>query len=258
MADVHVSTFADLLTAIAVAGDNVYIDADLDAQSEGIDSMTSFQIKCNLYGQGHTISNLLVLGNTAINMYGSSSLTVEDVYFKNFGAKNAGNTIGISSSGYYYYYFNRCKFSQFLSCGNNNGFLSSQGSSSRLYFNSCAFDTTFTRVTTFSATGFFDKCNIVVREGQFTSGVISLGNSTYTDWVFYQCNIAGNISIGGAYSYIALKDCTTTASNIAVSGSANCLFCDASGVTHTVTTIQEVTEAQLQSESYLQSIGFLP
>lgn len=258
MADVHVSTFADLLTAISVTSNEIYIDADLDAQAEGIDSVSSFQIRCNIHGNGHTISNLMVLGGVSIGIYGSSNLTVADVYFKNFGAKYAGNTVGVSSSGYYYYYFKNCKFSQFLSCGNNGGFLSAQGSSTRLYFTNCAFDTTFARATTFGASGYFEQCNIVVREGQFTSGQISLSNNTYTDWVFYQCNIAGNVSLGGSYSYVALKDCTSSASSITASGPANCLFCDASGIAHTVSGIQEVTEGQLQDQSYLQSIGFLP
>ena len=200
----------------------------------------------------------MVLGNEAIGIWGSSNLTVEDVYFKNFGAKYAGTTIGVGTSGSYYYYFKNCKFSLFLSCGNNAGYMTSQGSSNRLYFNNCAFDATFTRVTTFGASGYFTQCNVVVRGGQFTNGQISLNNNTYTDWVFYRCNIAENVGCAGSYSYVALKDCTSSASSITVSGSATCLFCDASGLTHTVSTIQEVTEGQLQDQSYLQSIGFLP
>lgn len=268
MADIHVSTFGQLLTALS-GTDDVYLDSDINAQSEGYNTVSDFTIKCNLYGQGHTISNVLIIDKKElITIVGESNLTVKDVYFKNFGIKYSSSVNCIQASESHVYSFSNCKFSILLSSSKSQSYISGTSGSAILSFNECAFDFTVYGASNLMFNGSYNRCNTVIRKGQFSATqALSLPKSVMSSWVFFECSFRQSINLnasGSSNSYLALKDCTLAegVTNIQITGAtsiSSLLCCVASSdFTHTTSNIIEVTESQLQSESYLQSIGFLP
>ncbi|MEE5993921.1 MAG: hypothetical protein V3G42_11875, partial [Oscillospiraceae bacterium] len=78
---IEVSTFAQFLE-LATGTEDLELVADLDAEAEGYDVVNTFQIKCNLNGNGHSISNVNIQGNYAI--YSTTNKTITDVNFHNW------------------------------------------------------------------------------------------------------------------------------------------------------------------------------
>lgn len=243
-----VSTFADFLELAPQSGDLV-LGADLDAQAEGFDVVNSFNIACNLDGQGHSISNVNLSGLSAVQS--TSGKTIKDTYFRYWGVKTTGGVVyGVNSSST----FLRCRFSLLLSANNSNFDLATGGT-----FNRCAFDATVKNsadiANLYSAT--FWYCNAVIRGGNIClSRNGGFGTFNTSALVLDGCTVGGSgrtLSFGGSNAYLAFNNCKVNGGT--VNGSSDSLFC---GSGMTVSGLRQVSAGELQSREFLEEIGFLP
>ena len=247
---IEVSTFAQFLE-LATGTEDLELVADLDAEVEGYDVVNTFQIKCNLNGNGHSISNVNIQGNYAI--YSTTNKTITDVNFHNWKCTSTSSTEvqGIRGA-----VCEHCQFSMQLST--NHGIWKVIAASSVL--NWCSLDITVKNgetVTNFE--GSFHYCNIVLRGGGFVPQLasMSIGTLDTSALVLVGCTVGGSgktINVAGKNGYIALQDCTVNGGTFANSSNSH-LFCG-SGVT--LSGFQQVTAEQLRNKTFLENLGFLP
>ena len=147
MADVHVTTYAELRNAVnnATEATNIYIDNDInvdDEYPEGVSAIalsSSATFSVNIYGQNHKISNILMDSNIAVfsGRYASSTyywLNIFDVNFENVQIEASGSTgkfLGDAAS------LKRCSVAITLSA-NSNAATENQFATSRVSISRCS------------------------------------------------------------------------------------------------------------------------
>lgn len=265
-----VTTFAEFMTAL---NNSEVIDLANDIDGADYGTITHIYAKANINGNGHTISNVLIYGGDA-GFRTNNGAIVKDVYFKNVSCESTASMfILIAQMSGTTGGFSNCRFS--ISIDANNGtllFIGSPSTAERINLTNCAFDITLSDDVTFNNTvsiGIFSRCNVVFRNSKIRPSytlypIGSNSSNKHVAVVFDGCTLATTTSSFSAYlqcveGYIAFRNCTTSLSNISVSGSSNTsLFCNDSSISASAGTLTTVTPAQLKSESYLRSIGFLP
>lgn len=251
-----VTSFAEFLTAIA-GSEDIVLANDIDAGDYGY--IEYLAIQCNVDGQGHKISNLLIVPNLVAGSSSPFSVNgskiLKNTNFVNLMIKNIGSAgVELFISGSY----EKCHLGMEiysngygLTFGGTNAYASCS-------IKECALDITLTDTTAFKHNSkcSITKSNIVIRGGTFPAFAMTYSTSAV---VLSGTQITKtNIGIAGTTNYLALKDCI--GSNLAVTAnSATTLFCnDGESTIASVTTARQLTPEQLRSESYLREIGFLP
>ena len=253
---VQISTFSGFLTAIQGTED-IVLTADLDAQAEGFESIASLNIRCNLDGQGHSISNIIILNKTGINF---SCNSIKNIEFSQLLIKEADSSYTFAYTSGAACTIENCRFGMGIDCAGGNLGVGSSDSSFPLTFKECAFDISIQRgerLITYNYDS-YQKCNFVLRNLALDDFMWS-GSQIFCAFVLYQCLFFGRCSVklsNFQSSYLDLEDCTGAINN--VYGGSNSLFCNHGSVSVSSVSVEQVTAEQLQSESYLREIGFLP
>lgn len=247
---IGISTFTDLYNLRGTAGEDLKLLSDLDAKAEGFDVVDSFNINRNISGNGHTISNVHVLGAAGV-----VCATATNIYFKNWSLKT-------SSSNAYPWNgkFTLCRISI---CINNSDtsipfdiFPNDSGPQRW-----CSVDITVKGLGTLhsNGSGSLNFCNVIVRGSKNInlSNDVYLSNLYNSALVFSDCtfNGTGKLRFSGSNSYLAAHNCTVSSGVTAYEPSSN-LLCGFSASSDNEGTV--VSSGQLQSESYLREIGFIP
>lgn len=254
---VQISTFSGFLTAIQGTED-IVLTADLDAQAEGVEYVDSLNIRCNLDGQGHSISNIIILNKNGLVF---SCGYVKNVEFIQLLVKGTDNSYTIAYTSGKACTIENCRFGMGIDCAEGVFSIGSSNGSFPLTFKECAFDISVQRGAGLDIHNYdsYQNCNFVIRN--LTLAAFAWSKSQiFCAFVLYQCHFVGGYSANLSYfqsSYLTLKECTGALSS--VYGNNSSLFCNHGSVSvSSVSGVKQVTAEQLQSESYLREIGFLP
>lgn len=108
MATVHVSTFNDFISAIAVSGNDVVLDSDIDGNDAP--ATATYSVNCtSIDGSGHTVFNLQTLGITEIHTFTLfSECNIHDVNFTNTLNETSGYFFYCGASAAHDYTFTSC------------------------------------------------------------------------------------------------------------------------------------------------------
>lgn len=279
-----VTTFADFLTCVAQDGVYVKVDADIDAAAEGYDYIDPINVAAiKVYADTmKKISNVTVEGNAVMEFTMNSTLSTDiaavmRLHLENWAWKAIPATYVVSHNPFM---FSRTK--------SNGGVLRYCKVSI-----SVTPQTSSTVVKLQNKMAIMDSAVVMEQHGGLFSpqnnnnaddrkenttillkgiGDVSFDVSGYVNR-FVQCYNAGIIlknihvtSDKGFYSsdgfgYMVFEDCTLPASGTIWGDKASNLICfagttDATGITVNTGTV--VTQEQLKSKAYLQSIGWLP
>jgi hypothetical protein len=253
---VQISTFSGFMTAIQGTED-IVLTADLDAQAEGFEYVDSLNIRCNLDGQGHSISNIIILNKNGLVF---SCDFVKNVEFIQLLVKGTDNSYTIAYTSGKACTVENCLFGMGIDCAERNLYVGSSNGSFPLTFKECAFDITVQRGAGLGIYNYdsYQKCNFVIRNLALAAFTWSK-SQIFCAFVLYQCHFVGGYSANLSYfqsSYLTLEECTGA---LNVYGNNSSLFCNHGSVSvSSVSGVRQVTAEQLQSESYLREIGFLP
>ena len=263
-----VTSFAEFLTAIA-GSEDIVLANDIDAQAEGYDYITGVQIRCDINGQGHSISNVTISDNKYNGVFylPNQGTNIKNTHFRNFLSKFTTTVPAVFTGSRDGPTLSNCTFSVHMDCAQKTWRWLYRSAHESIAAYDSAFDVTVQNSglidsTPFSSCAFY-RCNAVIRKATLSTSTNNvtisptLNNSAL---VYNECDFKNQsaVSVVGSGSYVALKDCTGTATAIKVTGVSSMYFCNDSSLTCDVSVVNQLTPEQLRSESYLRSIGFLP
>ena len=257
-----VTSFAEFLTAIA-GSEDIVLANDLDAWDEDYDSISNLNVRCNIDGNGHKISNVAIYDSYGVRV-STTGKTVQNIEFKNFLVKNSGDISLLSATTATT--FRNCKFGAYVNSGSVVYLVSEYTP-----VVNCAFDVTMHNLTVDSngfIQGSVSKSNIIIRNASIylnNSGTVRINSISYplsySALILDGCTLktAKPLAFGAINGYLALHDCECDGALTVTGNSAtSAYFCNDSDISCTVSSAVELTPAQLRSEEYLRSIGFLP
>lgn len=244
MAEIHVSTFAELAAAISQTGNTVILDNDIDFNDEYPEGYTGSFISINsdLDGSGHMIKNL----TSERDVFGSGSATISNVNFADMYVMTGGRIFMCNPT------FKDCTFSGILQggqlfgdsrsspsfehCGlnfrHNGGTFMSGNWNSYAVLKNCHF-----KITGYKAVSKLALQNSLL-EGEFSS--LSLGGS-----------------YGKMQASVINADVTGDVTNGSYQSDTNSVLVNSDRVGGTIGNyLTAVTSEQLHDAEYLASIGF--
>lgn len=255
MATVNVSNWADFKAAIAVSGDTVVLPEGAVWDLNTIEPTGTAELVINcaeINGNGTEITNMWSLGG----IRQSNGGTVNDLKITNIVAKNNGAStwmnIGAGT-------WNRCTLSAIM----ESGFTAPVGGNGSGAFNFCSmnFDMSTSSVVTISDSAHLTACRMTLNAQNasgfytFTSGSSGLQATS--------CEFVVNTQSTGWFYITPWESCTLRGEMPHIStlwGLGNpgvSIYCtDDVSSASTVIGITGVTDAQMKSAAYLQSIGF--
>lgn len=255
MATVNVSNWAEFKAAIAVSGDTVVLPegAVWDLNTLEPTGTAGLTIKCDeINGNGTEITNMWSLGG----IVQESNCTVNDLKITNVVCKNSGWNTWLNIYGGTW---NRCTLSAILE-SNYTSFIGGNGGGQ---FNFCSvyaeFATSSTVVISSGASMTACKVNI---DAQNASGFYTFPSGS-TGQKATSCEFVVNTQSTGGFYITTWESCTLRGEMPHIStlwGLGNpgvSIYCsDDVSSASTVIGITGVTDAQMKSAAYLQSIGF--
>jgi hypothetical protein len=253
MATVNVSSWAEFKTAVAVAGDTVNLPegAVWDLNTIEPTGTAALAINCaEINGNGTEITNMWSLGGITQSNGG----TVNDLKFTNIVAKNNGATTWMNIGGGTW---NRCTLSAIM----ESGFTAPVGGNGSGAFNFCSmnFDMSTSGIVTISSGANLTACRMTLN-AQNASGFYTFSTSgtqaTSCEFVIYTQST-------GTFYTSPWESCTLRGEMPHISslfGLGNpgvSIYCaDDVNPSVSVLGLTGVTDAQMKSASYLQSINF--
>lgn len=273
-----VSTFADFLTCVGDvgtgAGAYVKIACDLDAAAEGYEYIGPITVEAaSVYADDVvSIKNVTIAGTSMLKAGTTStahSIGFRKIHFENWTLKNETTSSAICLN----LTRTNSTVASFEDCEMN--FEVQGGSRSVTFTNMVSIYHCSVYLVVYSANGFtiegtnssstqlvksnlyFKLYNSTRGSGNFLTS-LSYSGIIIDGLTFNQTTIGNFCNQGGGFGYVVFKDCTVSSSCALTSPKTTNLICldNTTGITSSASPI--VTPEQLKSESYLQSIGWLP
>lgn len=249
MAATVVTTFADLIEKSADSNNSpITLGADIDAREEDYLEPVTVGTGCNLDLNGHTLSNAF-FANTG--------------FFASGRSVTNGTLLNVYIDGEFRCYAERVTASMYVTGGVG---LNLKRSAVDITCSPANQKTQLANSTTTTCI----LSNVVVRNATFvgtTGGQLRLGTThnfggIVLDGCTFTAGTSSDIiaSFGGKHCYWACVNCTVDSSvtSFTMANASYPLALVCAPLTADPTGIQRVSEADLRSSSYLESIGFLP
>ena len=269
MAEVHVTSWSQFLSAIQVSGDTVHCPEDAiwdmnELEPDG--HIGNIRFDCdNVYGHNTTIKNLRYNGRI---IFKDGFGVISDLHFENM-VVDTGNKSEIffldrqnRPNENEMVQMNLCRISGYFTNAGGGSQLNEQYFAKGIRCYRCGFNIELPLPGRFNLPGVMEYCNFVAQLPQKTAIDVNYGynwriNYRFSNIVIVAPNLTSDQSFAGAVCCVfrGRKERLTGLANVDTSYPS--LYCttDMAAVTDAKNVVG-VTEAQLRDAAYLQSIGF--